>query len=425
MKNAKERIVEWLRWSEQYTKTDMVYLAKGSFWSWFGRGIQIITGGALAIAFGNLLPQEVYGNYKYILSASGLLGAFTLNGLNKSIIRSVAQGYDGSLKQGVKAMIKWSGIITILAGGVSAYYFIQGNALLGSGMALIAIFQPIIKTTDLYSAQLTGKKLFKTESVYLTIQELVQAIALIGAMILSGNAAVIVATLFVVNAVFKSTYLHRTLTYYSNANQETDTEMVNFGKHLSAMRIFSKIAGNLDSILIFQLLGATPTAIFTFATMPAQKAKSFLGSLANVFLPKLSEKRLKTLQDTLTRKVLLAFVFSGLVTIAVILVLPFAFNLLLPAYTNAIVYAQWAALMIFFIPELIFSEALRAHAKKRALYIINISTNILKIVLLAGLIPLLGIWGAVYALIAERCLRTLTEMYLFYRAEPNSLPDGE
>lgn len=423
MEAIKNKVLSWLRWSEKYTKTDMVYLAKGSFWSWFGKGVQVLTGGALAIAFGNLLPQEVYGNYKYILAASGFLGAFTLNGLKPAITRSVAQGHDGSLKQGVKAMIKWSGIITLLAGSVSTYYFIQGNALLGSGMALVAIFQPLIKTTDLYDAQLYGKKFFKVQGVYLTIQEIVQTIAVVGAIILSGNAAVIVATLFVVNVVFKSAYLHRTLKYYSSDNQNADPEMITYSKHLSVMGIFGTAANHLDKILIFQMLGAAPTAIFTFATMPAKKARRFLGSLQDIFLPKLSQKSLGTLQKTLTRKVLLGFIFSGLITITIILVLPFAFNLLLPAYTDAIVYAQWATLMIFFIPKMLFGESLRAHAKTKALYITNITTNVLQVLLLVILIPLLGLWGAIYALVAKHLLSALIEMFLFYRAKPEPLAE--
>jgi len=398
----------------------MVYLAKGSFWSWLGAGAQVVTGIVLAIAFGNLISPDAYGNYKYILSVSSLLGAFTLNGLKKSVMRSVAQGYDGSLKQAVKAMISWSGLITVLAGGVSAYYFLQGNALLGSGILFIAIFQPIIKTTDLYDAQLYGKKLFRVQGAYLTVQEIFQTIFLVGAMLITSNAAALIAVLFVTNTAFKSTYLYRTFQYYTGDNKKTKGRTVTFGKHLSVMGILKSIAGQLDKVLIFQLLGAAPTAIYSFATMPAQRAKRFLGSLQNVVLPKLSEKNLKTLQKTLTRKALLAFIVSGLITIAVILALPLAFNLLLPAYTDSIVFAQWASLMIFLIPETLYSEALNAHAQTKSLYIISIATSLTKIILFAILIPLLGVWGAVLAFVFQYFLRTVLEIYFFYTAEPIS-----
>ena len=57
----KQTIFRMLRWSERFTKTDMVYLAKGSFWMMAKQvGVSIISFG-LAIAFANLLPQETYG----------------------------------------------------------------------------------------------------------------------------------------------------------------------------------------------------------------------------------------------------------------------------------------------------------------------------------------------------------------------------
>jgi len=410
--------VDWLRWSEQYTKTDMVYLARGSFWTGFGKGTQIVTGTACAVAFANFLPKEVYGNYKYILAAAGFFGAFTLNGLKPAITQAVARGYDGSLKQGLQSMIKWSGIITILASGVSAYYFLQGNALLGSGMLLVAIFQPIIKTTYLYDAQLFGKKLFKVQGIYLTIQEIAQTAALIGALFFTQNAAVLVAILFVINTVFKSTYLHRTLTYHASSNDKTDPETQNYGKHLSLMHVINSTAKHLDKILVFQLLGAGPTAIYTFALLPTKKLRKFAKALNNIVLPKLSQKPLETLQATLARKALIAFIFSGLVTIAVILLLPVVFNLLLPAYTNAIIYAQWAAVTILFVPEMLFSQALTAHIKKRELYIVNITSNVLKIILLLSFIPLLGLWGGIYAFALTLFIRLTMKIFFFYHVSP-------
>ena len=61
----KQRIYKGLKWSQKYTQTDMVYLAKGGFWLGMG---QIITGLAsflLTLAFANLVPKETFGTYKH------------------------------------------------------------------------------------------------------------------------------------------------------------------------------------------------------------------------------------------------------------------------------------------------------------------------------------------------------------------------
>ena len=73
IKKIKEKIYNLLRWSEKYTKTDMVYLAHGGFWLSFGQIISSLSSFLLAIAFANLLPKETYGNYKYILSIASIL----------------------------------------------------------------------------------------------------------------------------------------------------------------------------------------------------------------------------------------------------------------------------------------------------------------------------------------------------------------
>ena len=45
-----------LRWSEKYTKTDMLYLAKGGSWFTVGQVVSSSSVLLLAIAFANLLP---------------------------------------------------------------------------------------------------------------------------------------------------------------------------------------------------------------------------------------------------------------------------------------------------------------------------------------------------------------------------------
>ena len=46
-KNFKDKTYNLLRWSEKYTKTDMVYLAQGSFWLSLGYGANIVKGLAI------------------------------------------------------------------------------------------------------------------------------------------------------------------------------------------------------------------------------------------------------------------------------------------------------------------------------------------------------------------------------------------
>jgi O-antigen/teichoic acid export membrane protein len=103
--NLKEKAVRALRWSQKYTKTDMVYLAKGGGWLSIGQVVEKLSALGLAIAFANLIPQETYGTYKYIISLGGIIAIFTLSGLRTAVTQAVARGYEGSLEFGFKEML--------------------------------------------------------------------------------------------------------------------------------------------------------------------------------------------------------------------------------------------------------------------------------------------------------------------------------
>ena len=81
MEKIKIKAYNLLRWSEKWTKTDMIYLARGGFWLTLGQVISSLSAFLLAIAFANLLPKETYGEYKYILSIASILAIPTLTGM--------------------------------------------------------------------------------------------------------------------------------------------------------------------------------------------------------------------------------------------------------------------------------------------------------------------------------------------------------
>ena len=108
-------IYRLLRRSESYTKTDMVYLAKGSFWLTILQITGTISGFFLSVAFANFFPKHEYGIYKYILSVGGIIGAFTLTGLGPAIMQAVAKGSDGVLREGFFINLRWSAPSTLAA----------------------------------------------------------------------------------------------------------------------------------------------------------------------------------------------------------------------------------------------------------------------------------------------------------------------
>src|SRR3989344_667861 len=148
LKNEAYRL---LRRSERHTKTDMVYLASGGFWLTLKMVIVGMLALALSVAFANLLPPQVFGEYKYFFSIFGLLAVTALPGLASSVMRSVARGFEGTTTIAVKTRMRWATIGSILAAGIAFYYYTQGNSTLAGAFLLGAVFLPFTDTFSMFN----------------------------------------------------------------------------------------------------------------------------------------------------------------------------------------------------------------------------------------------------------------------------------
>lgn len=404
--SLKTKVVKLLRWSERYTKTDMVYVTKGGGWLSFDKAIKTLTGLALATAFANLIPQDTYGTYKFVISAAGIISAFTLSGVGTAITRSVARGFDGAFKEGARARLKWSIGIVVVGIGTALYYHLQGNATLAMGMGMIAAFYPIIGYGGLYQNFLDGKKDFKRKSLYQIGTEVFEVGTMVAVLFLTNNVLWVLLAFFATNTISAMVFYFRSLAIYQ-PSEKTEEGMISYSKHLSAVNLFHSIARHIDKVLVWHYLGAVELAIYAFAELPISKIQTMLGSIRQIALPKFSEKKLSTLRDTLDYKVLLmAFGFLG-IAVVYILAAPFLFDLLFPEYMQSIPYTQVYALGLVLYAGRIYEQTLEAHMKTKWIYISRFAGNIIKIITLLILLPIYGIWGAIVSLLVWEFVRVL------------------
>src|SRR5688572_8295878 len=114
-------IYNFLRKSESFMKTDMVYLTKGGFWLSLGQLAAMATGLISSILFANLFPKEAFGSYKFILSMVAMMSVFTLTGMFTAVTQAVAKGFNNALRQGFRINLKWS-LGLMLSGLVLSIY---------------------------------------------------------------------------------------------------------------------------------------------------------------------------------------------------------------------------------------------------------------------------------------------------------------
>jgi len=411
----KEKTYQFLRWLQNYTKTDMVYVAHGSFWWIFGRIFSFLASFLILMAFARFATKEVYGAYQYIISMSAMIGLILLPGLDIALIRSVAQRKEKTFFLCEKEKLKFGVLAFSVFLIISLWYFIHKNFELTLSFLFAGIFLPLLSIFSLYLAFWQGRKRFDLQNKYFVAHNLLAALILISFIILKPKIAYIIFGYFF--AFTFSTFLFWLLTRKEiNRKTEEDKEAISYGKHLTIMSIPGSVSAQIDNVIMWQFIGPVQVAIYAYALRLVERISELIPFSALAF-PKMAEKNLK--EDRVKRsifdKFLKLFWFSIPFTIFYILFCPIFFKIFFPAYKESIIYSQVLALTLIFSPFSFLSTAFLAEVKKRELYILNFAPQILKIILFFILIPLFGIWGGVSSILISQIFFSALTLYFFQK----------
>lgn len=401
LNKLKIKTYNFLRRTEKFFKTDMVYLAHGGFWLTFG---QIVSAGSsflLAIAFANLLPKETYGIYKYILSVAVILAIPTLSGMNTAIVQATARGLEGSFIPALKTKIRWGllgGLASLILAG---YYYFNGNTTLTISFLISAVFLPFMDSFGLYNSLLQGRKLFKISTQYAILSQIIAIISLITALFFTKNLFLILLAYFLPWTLMRFIFLKITLKKFS-PNVQKDPQTLSYGKHLSFMGVISTIASQIDKVLIFHCLGATEVAIYSMAIAPVEQIKNFFRNIGTLALPKFAHKTKEEIKTTVTGKMLRLAMVLLLVTAIYVIFASLIFKLIFPQYRESIFFSQIFAISLISIPVFIPYSALQAKMAQRELYLFNFLFSIFQIGILFLGTYFYDLTGAIVAQVITR-----------------------
>jgi O-antigen/teichoic acid export membrane protein len=410
----KERVTALLNRLGAYTKTDMIYLAKGGSWITFGQAVSSFSVLIIALALANLLPPETYGSYKYILSVAGIFSLFTLPGMATAVTRAAARGEDSSIFAATRERILYSlaGAAIALC-GAGYYEFIGNNHALALALLIVAATLPLFDTFTLYDSYLLGKRRFDLQVQYFTLTQLVTMPVLVATAYVTHDLIALLLAYFVpLIGVRYLLYRHVT----SNLSSTTaDPETLSYGKHLTLMAVLGTVAANADKILLFKFNGAIDTAVYTFAVAIPEQLKGPLKGVAELAFPKFAAKTPEEIRrDLPALKYKMLWYALGLIvaSIAYVFIAPFIFHFLFPKYMASVFYSQVFMFSAVGLVGTIPLTVLAAHKKTREQYIFFTSQPILQIILYAVLIPLWGIMGAIMARMLMRILYTFQSLAL-------------
>lgn len=395
-----------LRKSEKYFKTDMVYLARGSFWLTLGQFMASVTAFVLSIAFANLVSQETYGTYKYILSIAGILSAITLTGLGTAITQAVTHGHEKIVTGAFWINFKWSAGFIVTSIILSIYYFYHENDILGISMLIIAVGVPIISGFNVFASYLNGKKKFKEVTLYWIILNIAASLCILITLFITKNILSLIAVYFVSYATFGAYFYFRTLRL-EPPNNIFDFSTITYAKHLSVMNILSTVAMHIDKVLVFHYLGTAQLAIYAFAIAIPEQIKGLLKQINTIAFPKFATRTTEEIYSSMPIKMLY---FGGVISIIVItyiLIAPYLYQTVFPQYTTAVYYSQIFAISLVGAVATLPISALQAKSETEELYKLTILSAIAQIITMFIGLYFFGLLGLIIARVIVRFIATI------------------
>lgn len=399
-------------------KSDLRYLAYSGFWSNASSVFVTLLSLLLYLVFAHYLPKETYGTYQYLLSLAALLGSVTLTGMNTSVARAVAQGFDGVVRQAVFYQLRLSWIPISLAVIGSLFFLFTGNTALFVGLLLCGFFVPLSNAFNTYSAYLHGKGDFKSGFIYNALINIPFYGSLIFLALISESPLVLLAGNLIVQTTAYLIALCFVLRRISKSAAH-DKESLLFGTHLSVMGVFSTFASQLDSILAFHYLGATQLAVYAFATAIPDRFAGLLKFLPAAALPKFSSRTEAEVRFGILQRLPILLLMLVPVIGAYILLAPYAYTLLFSTYTDAIPYSQIYALTLVGIITQVIVAALSAHGRLRSLYAFNTVVPATQVVAQLLGVLLYGLWGLILARVATAVFALIFSLGLFLKSRSN------
>ena len=408
----KDKIYRFLRNTQKYTGTDNVYLAKGGAWLFSGEAITIGISILSGVAFANLLDPAIYGKYRYILSLAGWLSVFSLPGIESAVNQATAKGLEGAFYAGFKTKLKWGVLGSLGALGFAAYYWIRGDYEIAIPLLIAAAFLPLMQASQIYGSFLTGRKLFNVEVKYTTLAQIISTTVSILILFAANNIFWLAASYFISRTLLN--YFFYLLTQFRfNPNKKGDKQTISFGKHLSIMKIVSVGAGYLTEILLFNLVGAQPLAIYYFAVNIPGMFKTLIEKVNILAFPKFAARTRQEIKSGMIAKLKKLYLVIGATIAFYVLSAPHIFKFFFPQYLSSVPYSQAYVFSLLSLPANLIITAFTAHMMKRELYLQQTIVPILGIILLAALIPFFGVWGVIGATLINSAFGITFTLFLF------------
>ena len=379
---------------------DLPYFLKNGFWVAVRQLVSILGGLILSAVFARMATQEIFGQYQFILAVLSIVSILSVPGLNVSITRSVARGYEGDYARVVKTSFLWSllGVpVLLLAGG---YYYLYQSYGLGLALMISSVFFPFLYAPNTWDSFLQGKSRFDISAKYSSIQAILNTAVTVVVIFFSRNNLVPIVIAYLVSYTFFNGYYYFKSLKYVN-NKKTDADTVNYGFFLTKVSLLTIIGENMDKIIIGAFISPSALAAYYVISVIPLKIKDSLKPFVNLFLPKFSIVQ-ENISDIVKqkKKVIFFFIVTMILAAALYYALIEKINLIIfgKQYLEYYHYSKYFAVLIFLsIPLNILARYVLGVKDRISIIFSNVIYPIVRIIVIIALTFKYSLFGAVLA----------------------------
>lgn len=394
-----------------FLQFDVSYFLKAGFWLFFGQLGSSLLRLLQVVLLAHFVDKAFFGEFQFVYGVVAVLLLFSLPGLDTSLVRSVAKGFDGSLLVAVRSKVRWGYFGSLVLLVLSLFFWLNDSSLWFVFLLCSFVF-PVYGGFGSILAFYRGKEDFRSSALFDILFVFVSTLALIVVLFVSGSLAFIFAGMLVAVSV---AYLCVLFFVSKKLSSRVDSGMLSFGKHLTLINFFNYFTPYADRFVIAGLAGFEAVAVYSVAVILTISLTNSGKLFTILLLPKLS--RSSSCVFHVKRLFWLVCLGFLLFILCLILVVPFVFPLLFPVdYLGAIFYAQLALLyLVFFLPSCVLYAFLLERKDTKVLFVYNVGLGVLNLLLLGLFVPFFGVLGAVLVKILVGLFGFVFLVFVFFR----------
>lgn len=400
----------WTRRIGRRLNMDFDYVAKGGAWLGLDQTVNVATSVATTVALTNALSKSDYGSYTYAVSIFLILLPITLPGVGNAMVRSVARGFEGVWREGMRRRLSASLVVSAALAAIGVVFVARGRAELAWSLFAGAALYPFAFAADDYKSFYHGRSDFAGYARVNCAVNVFTASAIVAAALAGWPPAAVIAVNLGARGIANIAayqFAHR-----GRSNDNVDDDFRSFGGNLSWVAAINSVSHYLDRVLVGSMFSMETMAVYALAaniTEPLHVLSVFVNRLA---WPKGARMEPAVAAQKFHDKFGWLLLAGAAVFAASLIAVPVLIRLLFPDYRDAVVLTYWmtaSALLGIFVTYLETYLISQDHLH-RTFYAASVARPL---AVVAALYPCMVVWGYMGAIYARLAVRVASVIVLY------------